>query len=172
MTLPTLSLSSTWLRTAATLSFSSIVLLSICPVSKAQSPTPTATPTPSNTQPTAPIETRSPCDAFSTRQEAQAFFERDPEDAANLDLNRDGQACDQLSTSLRTDGYRISSGTTSDGWTYEIWKSSVRSAYSRSRDRVVYYVRAWRSHYPDTLLTTRNFTSVQAAYDYFVESLK
>jgi hypothetical protein len=152
-------------------------ILFICPLSEAQTPTltptPTPTPTPSNTQPTSPIETRSPCDAFSTRQEAQAFFEHDPVSAANLDLNQDGQACDQLSTSLRTDGYRTSSGSTGDGWFYEIWQSSVRSAYSRqSPHRAVYYIKAWRSGASDTVLTTRSFSSAQAAYEYFAKQLK
>ncbi|HEY9628788.1 MAG TPA: hypothetical protein V6C84_15925 [Coleofasciculaceae cyanobacterium] len=156
---------------AGTISFSSLAFW-VCPPSNAQSPTPSVTPTHSNPQPSSPVETRSPCDAFSTRQEAQAFFERDPVSAARLDPNQDGIACDQLSATLRTDGYRSASGSTSDGWFYEIWQSSVRSAYAASGDRVVYYIKAWRSGAADTVLTTRNFSSAQAAYEYFADQLR
>ncbi|HEY9661538.1 MAG TPA: hypothetical protein V6C65_24030, partial [Allocoleopsis sp.] len=136
-----------------------------------RSQTSSPSPSPSIAPSVSPIETRSPCDAFSTQTEAQAVFERDPVTAANLDLDRDGQACDQLSTSIRTDGYRISSGSTSDGWRYEIWRSTIRSTYSTG-NQVVYYVRAQWSEQPSTLLTTGNFSSAAAAYQYFTEHLK
>lgn len=37
------------------------------------------------------------CKDFSTRQQAQEFYERSPEKYANLDRDRDGKACETYS---------------------------------------------------------------------------
>ena len=149
------------------LSLSSLFFLSLYLPAQAEP----ASPFPSGIPTASPIESRSFCDIFSNRQEAQAFLEHNAANTVHLDPDGDGQACNQLSTSVRTDGYRVSSGSTSSGWQFEVWKSSVRSSYSSTHNQVTYYVRAWRSSQLDTVLTTRNFSSAQAAYQYFVNSL-
>lgn len=107
------------------------------------------------------------CDFFQSAQEAQAFFERDPANNAFLDANRDGLACETLPTTIRSDGRRVASGSTSKGWQYEIWRSSVDFAYDADNAFEVFYVKAWRQNNPSTVLTTGNFDSQQQAYDYF-----
>lgn len=107
------------------------------------------------------------CDFFQSAQEAQAFFERDPANNAFLDANRNGLACEELPTMVRSDGERVSSGSTSQGWQYEIWRSSVDFAYDSRDSFDVFYVKAWRQSNPATVLTTGNFDSQQHARDYF-----
>ena len=107
------------------------------------------------------------CDFFQSAQEAQAFFERDPANNAILDANRNGFACETLPTTVRADGRRVASGSTSKGWQYEIWRSSVDFTYDADNSFDVFYVKAWRQSNPSTVLTTGNFGSQQQAYDYF-----
>ena len=113
----------------------------------------------------------STCDFFQSAQEAQAFFERDPVNNALLDANGDGLACTHLPSHVRTDGMRVSGGSTSLGWSYEIWQSSVEPAY-REHLLDVYYIRAWRQSDSNTILTTGNFASQRDAYDYFKNYLE
>ncbi len=149
------------------LSLSSLFFLSVyLPIQAAS-----ASPFTAGISTASPIEARSLCDIFLNRQEAQAFFEHNSTNAINLNPDGDGQACRHLSTTVRTDGYQVSSGSTSNGWRFEVWKSSVRSSYGSSHNQLIYYVKAWRSSQSDTLLTTRSFSSAQAAYEYFVNSL-
>lgn len=112
------------------------------------------------------------CDFFQSAQEAQAFFEHDPSNHAILDANRNGLACEDLPTSVRSDGSRVASGSTSRGWQYEIWQSSVNFARDASNTSDVFYVKAWRQSSPNTVITTGNFDSQQQAYDYFKNYLE
>jgi len=120
----------------------------------------------------AQVVTVNACDFFQSAQEAQAFFERDRSSYAFLDADRDGLACEDLPTQVRSDGNRVSSGSTSRGWQYEIWRSSVNSGYSTNQASEVFYVKAWRQDSPNTVLTTGNFHSQQQAYDYFKNHLE
>lgn len=64
----------------------------------------------------------------------------------------------QYPGSDRSDGRRVSSGSISSGWRYEIWRS----------DYGMYYIRAWRQANPtDSLFTAGDFASHQAAVDYY-----
>jgi hypothetical protein len=112
------------------------------------------------------------CDFFQSAQEAQAVFERNPADYAFLDANRNGLACETLPTRVRSDGVRVSSGSTSQGWQYEIWRSSIDFAYDAGGNFDVFYVKAWRQNNPATVLTTGNFDSQQHAYRYFRDYLQ
>jgi hypothetical protein len=163
------------------LGLSSIILLTTLLSARIQaqtlSPSPSAAPAPSATpapwpsvKPSAPIETRSPCDAYSNQMEAQVIYERNPSDYSSLDPDRDGQACEQLTTSIRTDGRRISSGSSGRGWNYEVWRTSIRP-YG-GREQVVYYIKAEQTNQPYMLLTTGNFATAEAAYQYFIERIR
>lgn len=107
------------------------------------------------------------CDFFQSAQEAQAFFERNPSNNAVLDADRNGRACETLPTTVRSDGVRVASGSTSRGWQYEIWRSSVDFTYDAADTFDVFYVKAWRQSNPSTVLTTGNFDSQQQAQNYF-----
>lgn len=58
---------------------------------------------------------------------------------------------------VRTDGYRVSSGSYGSGWNYEIWKMQD-----------VYYLKAWRQRDPQASAFTLNwFTTESDAYQHF-----
>ncbi|GAB4385976.1 MAG: hypothetical protein Kow00121_51630 [Elainellaceae cyanobacterium] len=108
---------------------------------------------------------------FQSQQEAQAFFEHNSSEQPSFGPDNDGLACETLSATLRTDGSRILTSSTSDGWRYEVWQTTARTTRSEG-ETTVYYIRAAQNNDPSTTLTTGNFSSQTSAINYFNDFLR
>lgn len=94
------------------------------------------------------------CANFTSQTEAQRFF--DYNRSSQLDADDDSIACEHMPYFVRSDGTREYSGSVSNRWNYELW---------RSDDGV--YAKAWSQDYPnETLFTTQSFASQSAARAY------
>ncbi len=111
------------------------------------------------------------CERFQSQQEAQAYLERNQIAKLKLDPDNNGTACETLSRSVRSDGRRITSNSSSDGWFFEIWQSGLNRQLS-NQPSTIYYVRAWKRDRPNFVVTTGNFASQQEASTYFNDYLR
>lgn len=73
------------------------------------------------------------CSHFATQQEAQWHYYRGTA-PASVDNDRDGEACEQLTTWIREDGSRIFSNQANRGterFTLEVWRVNATDVYLR-----------------------------------------
>lgn len=112
------------------------------------------------------------CERFQSQQEAQAYLERNQIAKQKLDPDNNGAACETLSRVARSDGRRIISNSSSDGWFIEVWQSGLDRRFSNNQASTVYYVRAWKRDRPNFVVTTGNFASQQEASTYFNDYLR
>lgn len=96
------------------------------------------------------------CSAFATQPEAQWHYAMGTA-PASLDADRDGWACEHLTSTIRSDGSRIFNNQANRGnvrYTMEVWRVNARDVYLRIKS----------SNGMD--FTTRSFPSDPAAREH------